>query len=132
MHRARRLHAAARGHPRSDVGSAARVTAAADPAELAALDALLERVAEAHRPPVLAPEGLADLVARELTAVLEQVLDQRQLAAEPPVGLVGIARRGAREGGVGAHRSLSTGRCWASRSKRGAFCVPRPWPRPTV
>src|SRR3954452_19421406 len=129
MHRARRLHAAARGHPRSHVGSAGRVAAATDPAEVPALDALLERVAEAHRAPVLAPERLADLVARELTAVFEQVLDQRELAGEPPVVLFGIARRGAREGGVGAHRSLSTGRCSASRSKRGAFWVPRPWPR---
>src|SRR4051812_45168176 len=117
--------------------SVRRVAAAPHPAERAALDALLQRVAEAHRPPVLTSQRVTDVAARHLAAVLEQVLDQRQLAIEPELVLVGVTRRRAGEGGVGAHwspRSVCRGRSARSRSrsKRGAFSVPRPSPRPSV
>src|SRR3954464_4567961 len=82
-----------------------RVTVVAGLAEGAAVDALLEGVAEAHRPPVLAAERVADLAPAQLALVLEEVRDQRQLTFEPPLVLVGAARRAAGERGVGAHRS---------------------------
>src|SRR3954467_6848970 len=65
------------------------VAAAPGLAELAAFDAFLESVAETHRSPVLASERVADLAARQLALVIEQVLDQGQPAAEPPTALGG-------------------------------------------
>src|SRR3954452_12824768 len=114
-----------------------RVAVVARLPEGALLDALLERVAEAHRAPVLAAQRVADLVLLELALVLEQVRDQRELTVEPPLVLVGVARRGAGERRVGAaHRSAPVG-SWTvgssvSRTKRGACSVPRPSPRPSV
>src|SRR3954452_16974937 len=102
--------------------------------ERAALHALLERVAEAHRPPVLAAQGVADRAPVQLALVLEQVLDQRQLAVEPPLVLVRVRRRrgGAGEWCEAAHRSVLVVVSFVARSKRGACSVPRPSPRPSV
>src|SRR3954468_9868260 len=113
-----------------------RVAVVARLPEGALLDALLERVAEAHRAPVLAAQRVADLVLLELALVLEQVRDQRQLTVEPPLVLVGVPRRGAGERCVGTHRSAPeeswTVVSFVSRAKRGACSVPRPSPRPSV
>src|SRR3954453_20717696 len=122
-----------------------RVPAAADLADRAALDGLLERVTEAQGTPVLAAELVADLAAVHLTLLPEEVLDQRDLAVEPPLVLVLVDARGRRERGVArrAHRSPPLGRvldavscvapsCSPLREKRGACAVPRPSSRPTV
>src|SRR5829696_5900698 len=88
-------------------GSGRRVPVAADLAERAALNPLLERVAETHGAPVLAAELVADRAAVVLALFLEQVLDQRDLAVQPPLVLFLVDARGRRERGVArrAHRS---------------------------
>src|SRR3954469_9982004 len=88
-----------------------RVPAAADLAGRAALDGLLERVTEAQGTPVLAAKLVADLTAVHLTLLPEEVLDQRDLAVEPPLVLVLVDARGRRERGVArrTHRSPPSG-----------------------
>src|SRR5215208_3032346 len=84
-----------------------RVPVATDLAHRAALNALLERVAEAQGAPVLAAELVADLLAVQLALLPEEVLDQRDLAVEPPLVLFLVDARRRRERGVAgrAHRS---------------------------
>src|SRR5215216_3791995 len=121
-----------------------RVAVAAGLPERAALDALLQGAAEAQRAPVLAAEPVADLVLRQLPLLAEEVLDQRDLAPQPPLVLVLVVLRDPRKRGVGraAHRSPPVGRLLvvggvsagvsSPRAKRGACAVPRPSPRPSV
>src|SRR5215213_1996223 len=99
------------------------VPVAPDLAERATLQAVLERAAEAHRAPVLAAERLADRVLAHLALVLEQVLDEGDLAVAPELHLLlvvlgaGGGRRPAGEarpraplaGGLRAHRLTSGG-----------------------
>src|SRR5215216_678056 len=127
-------------------GPRGRVAVAARSAERAALHALPERAAEAQRAPVLAAQPVADLALVHLPLLLEEVLDQGELAPEPPLVLVGVGHgsAGPGEGGEagGAHRSPPLGRVRDAgsaggsfappRSKRGACSVPRPSPRPSV
>src|SRR5215217_1763523 len=82
-----------------------RVAVAAGLPERAALDALLQGAAEAQRAPVLAAEPVADLVLRQLPLLAEEVLDQRDLAPEPPLVLVLVVLRDPRKWGVGRARS---------------------------
>src|SRR4051794_8685007 len=108
---------------------------AARPLERAAVHPLLQRVAEAQRPPVLAAEALADLLAREVALLAQQVLDQRDLAVQPPLVLVRVRGGRAGERGVGgAHRSppvvvrLSEEErvSWEERSKRPPSALREP------
>src|SRR3954469_20258803 len=94
-------------------------------AEGAALDALLERRSKAHRTPVLTAQPLADLLAVQLALLLQEVVDERDLALEPVLVLVGILRRGAGERGVSAHCSPPEAWMLSPRAKR-------PWPRSSV
>src|SRR5919108_5703187 len=112
--------------PRSDRSPLrGRVAIAPDLPERAAVDALLERLAEAQRPPVLAAECVADRALVQLALVLEQVLDERDLAVGPELELVlvvlraGDVRRPAGDarapalGGRRAHLLTSSGRTGA-------------------
>src|SRR4051812_42596725 len=109
------------------------VASASGAGERPALDALLQRPAEAQRTPVLASERLADLLARKLATVLEQVLDQGHLAIEPELLLVDVlaGRHGVRAPAaqrpavhLAGHRLTSRSslprRRAASRWKRGS------------
>src|SRR4051794_31433051 len=78
---------------RRALGARRRVAVAAGLAEGPARDAFLQGAAEAHRAPVLAAQRVADLGARHLAAFLQQVLDQRYLAVQPVLHLVGVVGR---------------------------------------
>src|SRR3954453_21548366 len=65
-----------------------RVAVARGLAERAALDALLQGLAEAQRPPVFAPERVTDVAALHLALLVEEVLDERDLAVGPELHLV--------------------------------------------
>src|SRR4051812_23324244 len=90
-------------------------------ADRAALHGLLERVAEPQGPPVLTAELLADLAATQLTLLLEEVLDQRDLPVQPPLVLFLVDARRRRERRIArrTHRSLSrSASSWSGASRR--------------
>src|SRR3954454_1954586 len=107
-----RARSASSGSGSARSASRGRVSVVSGLAERAALDALLERAPEPQGPPVLAAQPPADLVLGQLALLLEEVLDQRELAPQPPFVLVLVLRRSSRERGIGRgrHRAPPVGR----------------------
>src|SRR5215212_10515018 len=96
-----------------------RVLITAGLAEGSALDALLERVAEPRRAAVLAAQPVADLLTIQLALLVEEVLDQRDLTAQPPLVLVDVLAGRAGERRVrSAHRSPLELSMLSPRAKR--------------
>jgi DNA-binding transcriptional ArsR family regulator len=87
-----------------------RVPVPAHLAERAAVDALAQRGAEAHRSPVLAAERLADGVLVQLAAIAEQVLDERDLAVRPELELLLVVLGGRDVRRPGGHAVMAGAR----------------------